>query len=153
MYRSLLALSLIMAPAVASAAGEVSVSSEAFLEQTVALPGGKTKTVLSPFKTAAPGSHVLYVTTCRNGGKVPVTNLVAVNPVSRDIRYDGSPDATAMVSVDGGKTYGALATLRVPAAAGATRPARPEDVTHVRWVVKTLPAGGSTKVSFKGTVK
>ena len=153
MYRSLLALSLIMAPVAAYAAGEVSVVSESFVERTVPAPGGKTKMVLATFKSVPPGSHVVYVHTYRNSGKLPVTNLVAVNPVASDIVFDGTTDASATVSVDGGKTYGALATLRVPAAAGAMRPARPDDVTHVRWVLKVLPAGGASKVSFKGIVK
>jgi hypothetical protein len=60
----------------------------------------------------------------------------------------------ALVSVDGGKSWGALSTLFIAEHNGRRRSARPEDVTHIRWQLnQPVPAGGAGKLTFRGTVR
>lgn len=153
MYRAFTALALIASPVAALAANDVSVVSEMFVEKTVA-QAGKPKTVLVKQKSGPPGTKLVFTHSYRNGGKAPAANFAMTNPIPSGVDYTGSDDAIAVVSVDGGKSFGALATAKVRAADGSARAARPEDVTHVRWALKApIAVGGSGKFSFKGTVK
>jgi len=153
-YRAAFAVALIAAPVAAFAASDVSIVSEMFVEKAITQPGGKTSVALVKQKSGPPGTKLVFTHSYRNGSTKPVANFSMVNPIPSGVEYTGSEDASAMVSVDGGKTYGPLAAARVTGSDGASRPARLEDVTHVRWLLKTpIPAGASGKLSFKGTVK
>jgi uncharacterized repeat protein (TIGR01451 family) len=154
MIRTLLAVVLAASPVSAFAAGAVGVVSEMFVERAVVQPDGKTKTVLVKQKSGPPGTQLVFTHSYRNTAAKPVANFGMTNPIPSGVDFVSTDDASASVSVDGGKTYGPLALVKVRAADGTQRAARPEDVTHVRWVFKTpIPAGGSGKLSFKGTVK
>lgn len=154
MLRTFIAALLIAIPSATLAAGEVSMVSEMFVEKTVAVPGGKPKTVLVKAKSGPPGTKLLFTHSYRNTSAKPVANFGMVNPMPAGVDYAGSDDASASVSVDGGKSWGALAALKVRGANGALRAARPEDVTHVRWVLAVPVApGASGKFSFHGVVK
>ncbi|UVO53149.1 hypothetical protein [Sphingomonas sp. SUN039] len=153
MFRALTALALIASPVAAYAANEVAVVSEMFVEKTV-VQAGKPKIVLVKQKSGPPGTKLVFTHSYRNGGKAPATNFAMTNPIPSGVEYTGSDDAIAVVSVDGGKSFGPLALAKFRAADGTVRAARPEDVTHVRWALKApIPVGGSGKFSFKGTVK
>ena len=154
MYRAFIALALIVSPVAVLAANDVAVVSEMFVEKTVAQPGGKPKVVLVKQKSGPPGTKLVFTHSYRNGGKAPATNFAMTNPIPAGVDYIGSDDAIAVVSVDGGKTFGALAMAKLRNTDGSVRAARPEDVTHVRWALKApIAVGASGKFSFKGTVK
>ncbi len=154
MFRALIALALIASPVAALAADNVSVVSEMFVEKTVVEPGAKPRVVLVKQNSGPPGTKLVFTHSYRNGGKVPAANFAMTNPIPSGVEYTGSDDMTAVVSVDGGKSFGPLASAKVRAADGSLRPARPDDVTHVRWVLKApIPVGGNGKFSFKATVK
>ncbi len=154
MFRALIALALIASPVAALAADNVSVVSEMFVEKTIAEPGAKPRVVLAKQNSGPPGTRLVFTHSYRNSGKAPAANFAMTNPIPSGVEFTGSDDPNAMVSVDGGKSFGALATAKVRAADGSFRAARPEDVTHVRWSLKApIPVGGSGKFSFKGTVK
>ena len=154
MLRIFIAFALMTAPTVALAAGEMAVVSEMFVEKTMPAPGGKTKTVLVVAKSGPPGTRLVFTHSYRNTTRTPLPNFGMTNPMPAGVEYLGSDDANAIVSVDGGKSWGALAALKVPGAAGVLRPARPEDVTHVRWKLAVpVPPGGTGKFSFRGIVK
>lgn len=154
MFRTLLAVSLIVSPGAARAADNVAVASEMFVEKTVAQPGVAPKVELVKQNSGPPGTRLVFTHSYRNGGKLPAANFAMTNPIPSGVEYTGSDDAIAVVSVDGGKSFGPLAVAKVRAADGSLRAARPEDVTHVRWVLRApIPVGGSGKFSFKGTVK
>jgi uncharacterized repeat protein (TIGR01451 family) len=154
MFRAFLALALIASPVAAFAANDVAVVSEMFVEKTIAQPGAKPKVVLVKQKSGPPGTKLVFTHSYRNGGKAPATNFAMTNPIPSGVEYTGSDDAIAVVSVDGGKSFGPLEAAKVRAADGSVRAARPEDVTHVRWALKApIPVGGTGKFSFKGTVK
>ena len=142
-----------LAPLPAFAANDVALTSEMFVERAVPQPGNKPKLVLEKPKSVPPGAHLVFVLTYRNAGKTPATNFVVTNPMPTGVAFE-SADAPAVVSTDGGLTYSPLAVAKARAADGAVRPARPEDVTHVRWTLRApIAVGASGKLSFRGTVK
>ncbi len=117
-------------------------------------PGGKPQTKLEPPTTVLPGAVLLFVLEYKNTGKVPATKFVINNPIPASVGYTGTEQAWAVVSVDGNKNFGPLATLKVPDGPGTTRPAKPEDVTGIRWVFgQPIPPGGTGKVIYYGVVK
>jgi uncharacterized repeat protein (TIGR01451 family) len=151
--RLLLALFALSAPAMALAANDVALTSAMFVEHMVPQPGGGAKVTLEQPKSVPPGAKLVFVLSYHNLGKVPATNFTLTNPIPAGVSFDSTPDAGATYSVDSGKSWGPLATLRV--SAGKTlRAALPEDVTHIRWILKTpIAVNGSGKLSFRGTVK
>lgn len=137
----------------AQAAEQVQTSFKAFVEKSVASSDGTTKLVLAEPQKVFPGDKIVYVLSYRNAGGAPATNFAITDPIPGPLVFESTPDATALVSVDGGKSWGNLATLKV-AGANGLRAARPEDVTHVRWMLRgVVPAGGEGKLSFRATVK
>ncbi len=154
MIRALIAFTLINSPVAALAASNVEVVSEMFVERAVAQSASQPKIVLVKQKSGPPGTKLVFTHSYRNGGNAPAANFAMTNPIPSGVDYLGSDDAIATVSVDGGKTFGPLAHANVRATDGALRPARPEDVTHVRWALKApIPVGGAGKFSFRGKVK
>ena len=153
MFRALIAVALLISPTLALAAGEVSVVSEMFVEKTI-VEAGRQKTVLLKQKSGPPGTRLMFTHNYRNTTKAPVANFGMTNPMPSGVDFAGSDDLSAAVSVDGGKSWGALALLKVRAADGSLRAAKPEDVTHVRWALKApIPAAGTGKFSFRGVVR
>ncbi|WP_375396919.1 hypothetical protein [uncultured Sphingomonas sp.] len=139
----------------AMAAGPLQVVSKVMAEQRVRAADGSTSVILGPAKKVVPGDRVIFVLAYRNTGRQPISGLVLDNPVPRGIAYRGpaanspAPD----VSVDG-KTYGALAALRVRTVAGALRAASPDDVTNVRWrLAGPLAAGAQGQLAFQAVLK
>jgi len=150
--KSFLTLAAIFMPAAAMAAPAVTIDSTAFVERTVQDASGK-KTVLEPPKLVTPGDRVVFVLTYKNGGAQPATGFVINNPLPAAVSYESSDGAPPVVSVDGGKSWGALATLKITQPDGTMRPATPADVTHLRWTFATIAPGQSGKLSFRGVVK
>ncbi len=154
MKKLILAFFILIAPTLAAAANEVSLTSEMYVEKVVAQPGGKTKTVLSQPKSVPPGARLVFVLNYRNVGKTAANNFTVTNPMPDGVAFDGAVTAGSDVSIDGGRSWGQLAALRVPVAGATPRAARTEDVTTVRWVLKTpIPVAGTGKLSFRGIVK
>lgn len=85
-----------------------------------------------------PGEEVIYTLTYSNVGQQPAENIVITNPLPSQLTYvEGSADgadASVEFSVDGGQNYGQTRQLTV-ATNGIERPARVEDITHIRWVI------------------
>ncbi len=102
-----------------------------------------------------PGDRVTFQIAYRNTGRQPVADLVLANPLPAAIAYRApSPGTPAPeLSVDG-RTFGPLASLRVPTAGGLFRPATADDVTSVRWRVPTaVAAGGEGRFSFQAVLR
>lgn len=154
MTRLFLTLFAFLLPAVAQAANDVALTSAVFVEKTVPEANGKTRLVLEEPRTVVPGDKLVFVLAYRNQGAKPATDFVVTNPMPGAVAYQGTGDAGAIVSVDGGKSWGPLSALKVRKADGSVRAAYPEDVTHVRWAMKTpIPAGAAGKLSFRGVVR
>lgn len=108
-----------------------------------------------------PGDRLVFVNAYRNTASTSFSGFVVNNPIHSAVAFSGVEEDWAVVSVDGGKTFGQLDSLTV----GETieedgveqmtqRPAKPADVTHVRWAFKNpIAAGASGEVRFRGTVK
>jgi uncharacterized repeat protein (TIGR01451 family) len=146
------------ASSISAAADAMQVTTEAFQEVVVKNKDGKPEKKRQPVKTAIPGGEVIYVITYRNTGDKPAENVVVNNPVPQHLAYiPGSAQGAGTrveFSVDKGKQFGALETLRVKAANGATRLAKGDDVTHVRWVVLgPVSPGASDSVTYKARIK
>jgi uncharacterized repeat protein (TIGR01451 family) len=145
---------MLAVPTVAFAANELSLTTTSFLQKQVVDAQGRRKTVLEDAKLVVPGSRILYVFSFRNNGPKPATGVVFTDPVPAGMTFDGTDDASAVVSVDAGASWGPLALAKVRTAAGVLRAAQPGDVTHVRWAFRTAIAPGSSgKLSMRVIVK
>lgn len=152
--RALILLIAALVSAPLSAANRVSLSSSVFVEKTVTEESGRSRIVLVSPELVAPGDRLVFILAYRNLGQTPASNFVVTNPLPAAVAFQGTPDETAEVSVDGGRNWGPLASLRIRDRDGQLRSARPEDVTHVRWAMKRpIAAGAQGRVSFRGIVR
>ena len=151
--KRLILLAALAAPSVAVAANQVTLQSAVFVEKNVRGTDGKMHAALSVPKPVFPGDHLLIRLTYHNQGGKPAEGFVVTNPIPASVSFESS-DGGAQYSVDGGRTWGSLASSRVKGANGAFRDAGPADVTHVRWTfTRAIPAGGTGTLSFHGIVK
>ena len=154
MRNFILGLLALLAAAPALAADNVSLKSEVFVERQVRDAGGAIRTVLQPPKMVTPGDRLVFKLDYRNAGAAPATSFVVTNPIPKAVAYADGASAGEVVSVDGGKSWGALPTLRVAGAGGKVRAATAADVTHVRWTLaKPIPVGGTGTLKFNGVVR
>lgn len=150
----LLALFALLAPAAASAADAVSLTSKVLVERVKTGADGKPVTVREEPAVVTPGDRLVFVLGYRNSGSQPATGFTLTNPIPPSIAFTGTDDASAAVSVDGGKTWGALASLKVAQSDGTSRPAVAADVTHIRWSFgRPIAAGSGGELSFRGVVE
>lgn len=133
-------------------AGPVQLTSNVMVEK-VAMVDGRQQTVLKTPDSVVPGDRLLFQTNYRNSGAKAADHFVVTNPVPSNVAYAGESTAGAEMSVDGGKHYGQLSALRVTTADGQSRPARPEDVTNLRWTLATIAPGTSGTLKYRGMVR
>jgi uncharacterized repeat protein (TIGR01451 family) len=143
-----------LAPVAASAADSVSLASEILVERTRTDAAGKSAIVREAPKVVTPGDKLVFLLSYRNAGSAPATGFTVTNPVPAAVAFSGADGDGVDLSVDGGKSWGALASLKIAQADGTSRPARPDDITHVRWTfAQPIPAGGTGQLSFRGIVR
>lgn len=115
---------------------------------------GQTRHVLSDPDVVVPGDRLLFRTQYRNTGGQEVTDFVVTNPLPNGVALDPGAKAPAQVSIDGGVSWGSLEALKVvDAATGRQRPAQVGDVTHVRWVLRSVKPGETGEVTFNAIVR
>lgn len=131
------------APVVAAAAPLVSLDSDVFVERFIPRKGR----LLQPAAELKRGDRVVYVVSwTRMGG---AGGFTVINPLPRQVYFQGSADGREEVSIDGGRTWGKLESLRV-----AGRLVTPEDVTHVRWKVPAQEAArGTGQITYSAIVR
>ena len=135
-------------------ASDVKLVSEIFVERVQQDAQGKAKVVLEEPKMVTPGDKLLFVLAYKNEGKADAADFVINNPIPASVSFAGTDSQDAVMSVDGGKTWGKLSSLKVSQPDGTVRSAGPSDVTHVKWqFVRPIPAGSSGKVNFSAVVK
>ena len=150
----LLTLLAVLLPSAALAQSQVALSSEVFVERTTSDANGHQTVSLLPPGVVTPGDHLVFVLTYRNNGSAPATNFVVSNPMPDSVSYERAESAGAVVSVDHGQSYGALAALAIRNADGTSRPATAADVTNVQWrLAQPIPAGAGGSLRFRGIVK
>ncbi len=151
-----LVLACLPASALAQTAAGVSLVSktQAVIEITDA-KGVKKKTLVDP-KTVIPGQPIVIWLNYKNNGKTAANNFVINNPVPNGLDFTafGEKSDWAIVSVDGGKAYGPLTSLKVKGADNKPRPALAGDVTHLRWAfARPIAPGASGTISFYAVVE
>lgn len=144
-------LALVAMPALA-APGDVALQGDVKQEKTVVENGAHKRVLITP-KKVVPGDKLIFSTAYKNNGTAPVDHFVVTNPLPAAVSYSPEGAQNAEVSVDGGKTWGQLAALKVKDAKGVLRAAQPEDVTHVRWTVAVIAPGASGSVSYHAVVR
>jgi uncharacterized repeat protein (TIGR01451 family) len=147
-------IALVSAAAASAAPTDVTLNNAVFVEHVRMDAQGRRTVAFDPPQVVTPGDHLVFVLTYRNGGAQPATGFAVTNPIPPAVAFERSDDANAVVSVDGGRTWGALATLTVSQPDGTRRPAAAADVTHVRWSFsQPIPAGAEGRLTFRGIVK
>jgi uncharacterized repeat protein (TIGR01451 family) len=135
-------------------AQSVALNSKAFVVKQVPEGPGKTKNTLVTPERVLPGEALVFMLEYKNTGAKPATAFVINNPIPANVLFTGVEQPWAVVSVDGGKTFGTLATLKVAKGDGTMRAALPTDVNMVRWkFAQAIPAAGEGRVTFYAMVK
>ena len=106
-----------------------------------------------------PGATLIEEVTLRNTSARALANVAISVPISKSTRYLGSVTAsnerwtTQFAALCGGKTLAfAAAPLTCTELVGGktvTREIRPSEYTQVRWVIGSLAAGETLKLSFR----
>ena len=152
--RFLLFLLAFLASAPALAQSQVALNSEIFVERVTTDANGRQSASLEAPGVVTPGDPLVFVLHYRNDAASPATDFVVTNPIPESVSYVRAESAGSVLSVDSGRTWGDLATLRVRAADGSSRPAAAADVTHIRWrIAQPIPPGGQGELRFRGVVK
>lgn len=150
----ILAILALIGASAAPAQNAVTLANTVFVERVHVDPQGRRTTTLEPPAVVTPGDRLVFVLTYRNGGQQPATGFVVTNPIPQAVVFERVEGEPAMVSVDGGRTWGALATLTVAQPDGSRRPAVAGDVTHLRWSFsRAIAVGEEGRLSFRGTVR
>jgi uncharacterized repeat protein (TIGR01451 family) len=148
-----LALAFAATPAAAIAApGQIALAGDVKLEKTV-LENGQSRTELLEPKVVVPGDRLLFTTRYTNGGTVPAKNFVVTNPLPAAVTLSYDAAGGYSVSVDHGKTWGSLSTLKVTDAKAGVRAATASDVTHLRWTLQSIAPGFTGTVRYRAIVR
>lgn len=136
----------IAAPALAA---PVQIANTVFVERSDDTGASR---VLEPARTLRRGDKLVYMVSWRAAQSRPQPFTIT-NPLPRTVSYQRSAAGNEEVSVDGGRTWGRLESLRVRDG-GRLRQASPEDVTHVRWrVPPQLALAGRGQLTWSGVVR
>jgi uncharacterized repeat protein (TIGR01451 family) len=145
------AFGLVSVPASAGT-DAVSLTSDVKVDKVVTENGRETHVMAAPEKVV-PGDKLVFSTQFHNNGSSPVDSFVVTNPLPAGVAYSTEGSENAVVSVDGGKTWGPLASLTVADGKGGQRAAQATDVTHVRWSIPVIAPGASGTVSYHAIVR
>ena len=150
----MLALSL---QAVAQEQGHLNVTTTVQKQEVTVNDSGEAETRLVAADTVVPGESVVYTITFQNISDETAANVVITNPISEDLTYvNGSafgPGTVIQFSTDGGQNFAAADELTV-IDDGVSRPAGPDDFTHIRWVMQNeLAVGAQGTARFTAVLK
>lgn len=151
-YATLAALALSgAAPALAQQ--PLRLSGDVKVEKTIENDDGTTVTALVEPEIVVPGDRLIFGTDYINSGAEPVENFVVTNPLPEAVRLADDADPALVVSVDGDKSWGALADLQVTDDNGISRAAKAEDVTHIRWTLAVVAPGESGRLEYQAIIR
>ena len=142
-------------PATASvqAQSPVTLSGDVMAVETSVDDAGNEVTRLVEPSVIVPGDRLIFGTDYANSGAEPAENFVVTNPLPAAVRLAGDADPELVVSVDGGVTYGTLASLSVTGEDGTERAATHSDVTHVRWTLARIAPGESGRLEYPAIIR
>lgn len=145
-------------PAWAKPKMEVTISASKEIVETV--QNKKVKKEVSA-QSAQSGDTLTFTVRYKNIGNETATNAVINNPISAGMSYiDNSvtgAHADISFSIDGGKSFKKPSFLtyevKLPTGSMEKHTARPEEYTHIRWTIKSVPAGSGGELSYQVRVK
>jgi uncharacterized repeat protein (TIGR01451 family) len=150
---------LLALPLAAWAQPKVSITLTAEKEALVTENGKKVKKKVEA-KDVFPGEEVIYTLHYANSGTEAATSVVLSDPIPAGTSFipgSASEVGDLSFSIDQGKSYKKPSLLSYEVATGdgkkQKRVASPEEYTHIRWTIPTVPPGGKGSVSFKVKVK
>ena len=122
---------------------------------------GKEVITRVPATEAAPGQTIYYTLTYTNSGDQPATGVKLNDPIPKETIYVSASafgnGATITYSADDGLTYQeeTRVTYKTIDSDGSVseKTASPEQYTHIRWTLDTIPAGVTGTVGFKARVQ
>ena len=130
---------------VALCAATIASAQSVFVERSQE-QGGRTQRILAPADTLERGDTVVLMLAWSTPHDRPFT---ISSRVPRTLAFRASGGDAPQVSVDGGRTWGTLETLRVDG-----RKATSADVTHVRWdVANPRAARGRGVLTYSAVVR
>lgn len=149
---ALIAAGFIALPANAATCFEV--VGRVMMERVSVNASGQRIAKMTPVAAAAPGDQLVLQFDYWNVQPYTANTMVLTNPVPDQLVYVSSDTPGETVSVDGGRSYGKLEELTVTDAAGLSRPAQNDDVTHVRWVLnQDIPSGSGGQLAFRAVMR
>lgn len=146
----ILALATVLGAAPAQAQA-VAISSTIMVERQTVVDG-VTKSDWVSAETVVPGDTIKLSVDYANQEDAEVTNFVITNPVPAAVSVKAATPEQ-IVSIDGGKTFGPFAEQKFTAPDGTTITALPDQITHLRWTIASIPARSRGTVHFLGTVR
>lgn len=151
---AVIALATLPALPLAAQAKQVSLDGSVKAVKVVTDAAGKESTKLVEPTQITPGDRLIFGTDYANNGAEPATNFTVTNAVPQAVRMAPDADPALIVSVDSGKTWGAIDTLTVASEDGSTtRSATHGDVTHVRWTFATIAPGETGRVEYPAIIR
>jgi uncharacterized repeat protein (TIGR01451 family) len=97
------------------------------------------------------GQIVYYTVRIHNPSPVAARNVEVVRRIPANTFYvagsAAGPGAHIDFSADGGQTFAAPGRVTVTDGNGATRAAKPEDYTHIRWRLRNPLAPGAVALA------
>lgn len=134
------------------------VKAHAEVRRTVADARGHPVVRLVPADTIAAGEELFYTVSAANLCHATEENVVIDFPLPPHMTLVAgsaiAPAAQVLFSVDGGFHYYKAEELKVTAPGAEPRPAKPEDYTHIRWVLsKPLAPEAVVLARFRAVVK
>ncbi len=106
------------------------ISRAVYVERTATTPDGERVRTIEPAESLRSGDKVVLMVEWR--GRRSGDPVTVSSAVPRALSFQRSSSDALEVSVDGGRSWGRLGTMRTADGDGM-RLASPEDVTHLRW--------------------
>ena len=131
----------------------IALTSEVKVVRIVRDENGVSQTRLEAPDTVVPGDRLVFRTSYSNSGTEAVERFVLTNPLHAAVRLAPDADASLVVSVDGGQTWGELSELMVAGPDGALRAATADDVTHIRWTLAVVQPGESGTLEYPAIIR
>jgi uncharacterized repeat protein (TIGR01451 family) len=136
-----------------NASSPVALKGDVMAEKIITAPDGSETREMVPPTTIVPGDRLIFGTDYSNSGSEAVQNFTVTNPLPTAVRLAPDADPALDVSVDGGKTWGALSALSITNSDGTTRPAAHADVTHIRWVLASIAPGSTGRLTYPAIIR
>jgi uncharacterized repeat protein (TIGR01451 family) len=157
-FTVILNLALALAAVRASAQGQPRLQldvAEKKVNMTAGEKSGKTPVAY------APGDTIEYRITAVNAGTAVMTQPEVVDPVPEGVRYviDSARGENCRIvfSVNKGMGYAVWPVMVTATNANGVkieRPAKIEEVTHIKWIIRdNIPPGGRKELTFRAVVE